>query len=226
MANLKNAADNGALITLGLVGVVAVAGAVAKRGVGSMARIKTAPQLAEALNDNSFAFYPADRGLLVDDDHHFSIRVVKGMAEVEKRLVDRRGFLQGMRSLGDFRVDDVDGIVRALRSDRFQHGRGSGSMARGDGSMSRVEWKLIDYMISIPNPSKPDRFTVSMEPVGSSIYLSENPTREEVVSKLGAYGTPDRMVVKNTADGVIDIDYKTAARSRKVRPFMRLERNG
>lgn len=38
MANLKNAADNGTLLALGLVGVVAAAGAVATRGSGSAAR--------------------------------------------------------------------------------------------------------------------------------------------------------------------------------------------
>jgi hypothetical protein len=41
MMNVKSAADNGTLLTLGIVGVVVAAGAVAKRGAGSLSKGET-----------------------------------------------------------------------------------------------------------------------------------------------------------------------------------------
>ena len=145
MANLKNAADNGALITLGLVGVVAVAGAVAKRGVGSMApgsmarsRAQDAiramhrreassgksmagnmriwmSRIRDHLNNAGFSFEEMDTSLLVDDGSHLSIRRDGGMVEVAKRIEDRDGNLVSMKTLGEFDLNDLSGIEAAAR---------------------------------------------------------------------------------------------------------------
>ena len=110
---MKNLTDNGTLLTLGLVGVVAAAGAIKNRG--SMARtVRTAPQLADALNAHGFEFYPVDRGLLVDDAHEISIRVERGMADIEKRKLDRRGNLVGMSSVGEFPISSVSAMASAM----------------------------------------------------------------------------------------------------------------
>lgn len=67
---------------------------------------------------------------------------------------------------------------------------------------------------------------ITDEYVLGSEYLPENPTRKEIVSKLGAYGTPDLMVIASKTGDVIEVEHRYMPRSRLTRPFVRLERTG
>ena len=121
MANLKNAADNGALITLGLVGVVAAAGAFVKRGSGNMHDVMES--LIDHLNDEGFNFEMMDDYLIVDEVGKISITAESPMdeshdpalVEVAKRIEDRMGNLVDMKVLGEFAPHDFDGITRVVR---------------------------------------------------------------------------------------------------------------
>ena len=120
MADFKNLTDNGSLLTLGLVGVVAAAGAFAKRG--SMARSGMAGnmrskmgRIRDHLNRMGFSFEEMDASLLVDDGSHLSIRRDGRMVEVAKRIEDRDGNLVSMKTLGEFDLSDLSGIEAAAR---------------------------------------------------------------------------------------------------------------
>jgi hypothetical protein len=103
------------------------------------------------------------------------------------------------------------------------------------GSMSRnVEWKLISYELSIElnkdgdevmgRGGRPKR-KVTGEYVLGSAYLPENPTQKEIVSKLGAYGVPDLMVITSKTGDVIEVKHKDIpGLTRLLKPFVRLER--
>ena len=101
--------------------------------------------------------------------------------------------------------------------------------------MSRnVEWKMIGYELSIERnkhgdpvmgPGGRPKKTVTGEYALGSAYLPENPTQKEIVSKLGAYGVPDLMVITSKTGGVIEVKHKDIpGLTRLLKPFVRLER--
>lgn len=161
MANLKNAADNGTLITLGLVGVVAAAGAFVKRGSGNMHSVME--DLLDHLNDEGFNFEMMDDYLIVDEVGKISITAESPMDETEdpmlvevaKRIEDRRGNLVDMKVLGEFAPNDFDGITRVVRKN-MSRTRAGAVAKRGAGSMARMSRRRA-YEMEAENAARASR---------------------------------------------------------------------
>ncbi len=79
-----------------------------------MPAIRSLPTLADAINAHGFAFYPADRGVAVDDGRSLILRREGSVVVLARLIVDARGFTEGLDELGEYALTDVSAIVAAL----------------------------------------------------------------------------------------------------------------
>jgi hypothetical protein len=227
---------------------IRVTKAARSSGSGSMARITSVPKLIEALNARGFSFgKPNKTGsgtIQVGESKPYGAFFTVSHGRAFFHLLNNPVSIAN--------VDDIINAIEANKrnsAELYKTGKISGSMAdmhgsggigaaamqeRRGGSMSRnVEWKMIGYELSIERnkhgdpvmgPGGRPKKTVTGEYALGSAYLPENPTQKEIVSKLGAYGVPDLMVITSKTGGVIEVGHKDMPGARLLKPFVRLER--
>ena len=117
--------DNGTLITLGIVGVVAAVGAANKAGLygshhdGSVNMRDdedVAGALMHDLAERDIHMSDMGEGTLVDDDTGVNVTVRSGLVLVGKMLYTPDGDLIGEREFGDFPLSRMADIVKAIQN--------------------------------------------------------------------------------------------------------------
>ena len=115
---------NGALVTLGIVGVVAAVGAANKAGLygshdGSVNMRDdedVAGALMHDLAERGIHMSDMGEGTLVDDDTGVNVTVRSGLVLVGKMLYTPDGDLIGEREFGDFPLSRMADIVKAIQN--------------------------------------------------------------------------------------------------------------
>jgi hypothetical protein len=205
---------------VGVLGIGAAAVQEGRKGSGSAARVH---------RGSGVAYNVYLRGKLIDTVFQSGMSTVD---EVKRSLINHDGYdpairvTKAARSSGSGSMADMHG-AGGMHGSGGMHGMRGGSMSRN------VKWKLISYELSVElnkdgdevmgRGGRPKR-KVTGEYVLGSEYLPENPTQKEIVSKLGAYGVPDLMVITSKTGDVIEVGHKDMPGARLTNPFVRLER--